>query len=161
MITIRPAIAADADAMAALLNQIIAIGGTTAFETPVAPDTIRHWMAKDGPRAAWHVAQDDTGLILGYQSCEPHSGLPPAAGDIASFVQVNQAGRGIGRRLFEATKIACRALGYTWINAAIRSDNQSGLTYYTAMGFIDWKHDPTAALADGTITGKTYKRYDL
>ena len=39
---IRPATAADAFAMAQILNRIIAIGGTTAHETAKSAQQVRH-----------------------------------------------------------------------------------------------------------------------
>lgn len=160
-ITIRPAQPADAENMSALLNQIIEIGGTTALLTPQTPEDLRDWMGKHGARASWHVAVDETGRILGQQSAEPHEKLPHDAADIASFVHIDAVGKGVGTSLFAATCTRIRTLGYTWLNASIRSDNASGLSYYTKMGFVDWKIEPDARIADGRITGKTHKRFDL
>ncbi|MEM6636824.1 MAG: GNAT family N-acetyltransferase [Pseudomonadota bacterium] len=146
--------------MADLLNQIILAGGTTAIEDVVSPDELRQWMARSQGRSAWHVAARN-GQIMGFQWIEPNPVLPPEAVDIASFVRMGATGLGIGRGLFIATQNAAKGLGYGWINASIRSDNVSGLAYYSAMGFQDWKSDPTVTLSDGTVTGKTYKRFEL
>ena len=157
---VRTAKAEDTPQMAALLNEIIRAGGTTAIEGEVSADDIAQWMARAPDRSAWHVADAD-GSIMGFQWIAPHDGLPPEACDIATFAKIGATGQGIGTRLFAATREEARTLGYAWINAAIRSDNESGLTYYGRMGFRDWKHDPEIALSDGTVTGKTYKRFDL
>ncbi|MGH1576136.1 N-acetyltransferase family protein [Planktotalea sp.] len=160
-IQIRNAKLDDASQMSELLNEIIAIGGTTAFLDPVSPELMQEWMTKDDGRATWLVAEDEDGLVVGYQSAEPRERLPADAASIASFVRVGVVGGGIGSKLFTQTCNSLRALGYTWINATIRSDNDSGLRYYTKMGFQDWHIEPDAALTDGRITGKTHKRFDL
>ncbi len=159
-ITIRAATPADADQMAAILNEIIVIGGTTAYLDPVTSEYLAGKISGGGERASWQVAEDGSAL-LGFQWAMPHEQLPEEAADIASFVRVGTVGRGIGTQLFAATCAKTRALGYVWINASIRSDNTSGLTYYSKMGFVDWKLDPEATLSDGRVTGKTHKRFDL
>lgn len=157
---IRPARPADAAQMSAILNEIIGIGGTTAYLTPVSECKMLGWMAKDGTVSSWQVAEKD-GSVIGYQSAEPHPKLPPEAVTVASYVKIGTTGLGVGGKLFTATQAACRALGYRWINATIRADNTSGLTYYGKMGFIDWHIDADGALSDGTVTGKISKRFDL
>ncbi len=158
---VRQANDADAGAMAEILNEIIGIGGTTALEGVVCDADLKDWMARNADRASWVVAEDADGRIMGFQWFEPNPKLPPEAADIATFARASSAGRGIGTAMFEMTKDRARVLGYGWINASIRSDNRSGLTYYAKMGFQDYGSDPTVALSDGTVTGKTYKRFDL
>lgn len=158
---VRHAEETDAAAMADILNGLIAAGGTTALQTPYAPDAMWQWVQAHLGRSAWHVAEAEDGQILGFQLAEPHAKLPDDAIDIASFARIGAGGQGVGAKLFEATSEACRSMGYRWINASIRSDNRSGLTYYSRMGFVDWRVDPDAKLADGTVTGKTHKRFDL
>lgn len=161
MIVLRPARAEDTNAMAAMLTRIIASGGLTAIAGPVTPDTLRRWMEQAPGRTCWHVATDGAGRLLGLQWAEPHPALPPEAADIASFVQPGLTGSGIGTRLFRTTRPTARALGYRWINAAIRSDNAGALRYYGRIGFRIWKRDPAARLPSGQVTGKTYMRFDL
>lgn len=161
MITVRKAGAMDAREMAELLSAIIAKGGTTAHTGEVTRETILEWMTRDIDRSAWHVAEDDQGQILGFQFLEPHPELPPEACDIATFVRVGQTGLGIGSQLFEASRQAARALGYAWINATIRADNEGGLTYYQSRGFESYLQERDIAMGDGQIVDKVSKRYDL
>ena len=113
---VRPAMGLDAAAMARLLNEIIAAGGTTAMTLPVTPDEIKRWAR--APKSAWHVAEQG-GAIMGFQWIEPWEPLPPEAANIATFVKAGQTGLGIGSALFDGTVQAERALGYAWINANI------------------------------------------
>jgi len=155
---IRRAAPFDASAMARLLNQIIATGGTTAIKDPVSAEELQSLMQAEA--AIWHVAEQD-GEIVGFQWIEPWDALPPEATNIASFVQEGRTGLGIGSRLFDATEAAAREMGYAWINANIRADNESGLTYYQSRGFRDWKRVKKVEIAPGVTVDKVFKRYDL
>ncbi len=126
---IRRAALADTGQMAALLNEIINIGGTTAYTNPVEASALQDRMNGDHDRSAWRVAEAD-GNILGFQKFGPSAELPPEACDIATFVQHGRTGLGIGSALFEAAQSAADDLGHDWINATIRADNEGGLIYY-------------------------------
>ena len=147
--------------MAEILNEIIERGGTTAMIDPVSKDTIAEWMARGGPRAAWHVAEDESGHVLGFQWIEPADYLPRDAAEIATFARIGHVGQGIGSALFNATEKAARRLGYTWINANIRADNAGGLAYYQSRGFEDYGTMPGVVLANGQTVDKVLKRFDL
>lgn len=159
-ITVRPFETRDLEQMLEILNEIIEIGGTTAYLNPLEKSELAEW-SNPTEGARWNVAQDETGRIVGFQWAKPHPLLPPEAASIASFVRVGVVGAGIGSKLFQATSAQMKALGFQWLNASIRSDNDSGLRYYSKMGFKDWKVEPDAQLSDGRITGKHHKRYDL
>ncbi|GFE49381.1 GNAT family acetyltransferase [Roseobacter cerasinus] len=161
MIEVRKAMVLDAGSMAQLLNEIIGIGGTTALTRPVTADDLTDRMASASDRSAWHVAVDAREVVLGFQWIAPHADLPPDAADIATFVRVGQTGLGIGSALFKKTSDAARQLGYVWINATIRADNEGGLTYYQSRGFRDWHFDEGVVLDSGQVVDKISKRYDI
>ncbi|MGC1505510.1 MAG: GNAT family N-acetyltransferase [Sulfitobacter sp.] len=161
MINIRRPIHLDAPDMARLLNQIITQGGTTALTRPVTGADLIERMAFEPKRSAWHVAVDAQESIVGFQWINPKEDLPPGAVDIATFVQIGQTGLGIGSALFEATKKAAKAMGYVWINANIRADNEGGLIYYQSRGFQDYGRIEGFELANGDIVDKRLKRFDL
>lgn len=151
----------DCRSMARLLNAIIEKGGTTALTRPVTADDIGEWMRSNADRSAWQVALDAREQVVGFQWISPHPTLPAEAADIATFVQLGQSGLGIGSLLFTATARAAKDLGYSWINATIRTDNEGGLTYYQSRGFRDWAFDENVALASGQRVDKISKRFDL
>lgn len=161
MIAVRRASSMDAGSMADLLNTIIKKGGTTAKTQAVTAKEIVEWMEFSPNQSAWHVAVDNCETVTGFQWFEPVAYLPPEACNIATFVEVGRTGLGIGSSLFEATKTAARQLGYAWINANIRTDNEGGVTYYQSRGFRDWRLDEGVEFADGTIVSKVHKRYDI
>jgi GNAT superfamily N-acetyltransferase len=157
-LVVRPVAGFDTGAMARLLNQIIAFGGTTAMTDPVTAEDIAGWA--QAPRSAWHVAEQ-AGEIVGFQWVEPWGALPPEAAAIATFAAQGRTGLGIGSALFAATEPAARSLGYAWINAEIRADNVGGLAYYQSRGFRVWKHVRDVEIAPALVVDKVWKRYDL
>lgn len=161
MINVRPAMPLDTPSMARLLNEIIETGGTTALVRPVTGDDLADWMRVNAPASAWQVALDEREQVVGFQWISPHEKLPPEACDIASFVQIGRTGLGIGSQLFAATAKAAKVLGYKWINATIRADNEGGLTYYQSRGFRTWAVDEGVTLDSGQIVDKISKRYDI
>lgn len=161
MIKVRRPIPLDLPDMARLLNDIIAEGGTTAHARPVTGDDLAEWMSYEPDRNAWHVALDAEERVVGFQWIEPRENLPPEAADIATFVQIGQTGLGIGSKLFDATRKAAKELGYVWINANIRADNEGGLIYYQSRGFQDYGVIEGYEMANGQIVDKRLKRFDL
>lgn len=161
MITVRRAGDLDAREMADLLNEIIRIGGTTAYTEEISAETLRKWFRHERERSVWHIAEDANGQLLGFQYIRPNDDLPADACSIATFVRVGQTGLGTGSKLFAKTTEAARTLGYQWIDASIRSDNKSGLTYYQSRGFEDYAKHKDVTLDNGTIVDKISKRFDL
>jgi L-amino acid N-acyltransferase YncA len=160
----RPARPEDAPAMCALLNEIIAVGGTTAYQTPfdVARMTADYIAKKN--LIATTVAHDGKALV-GFQALswpEPDNAgadrLPPDWAYIATFVKGGITGRGIGKALFAVTRPAARAAGATAIDATIRADNAGGLRYYSAIGFEDYAVLRAMPLSDGTLLDRIRKR---
>lgn len=148
-------------AMADILNEIISIGGTTALTTSVTSADIAQRMHTDRSRSAWHVAENESGSVLGFQWIAPADYLPEDAAEIATFAKTGQTRLGMGSRLFEATKIAARQLGYRWLNANIRADNEGGLAYYQSRGFETYAKRSGVVLDNGLRVTKILKRYDL
>lgn len=150
----------DLRAVADLLNEIIAAGGTTALTEPLSRQQVWDWLSADAGKSVWHVAEID-GDILGFQWIGPFANLPPEACEIGTFVKQGKTGLGIGSALFEATKGAARAMGYTWINAIIRADNTGGLIYYQSRGFRPYDRTKAVKLGNGQVVDKIAKRFDL
>lgn len=158
-ITVRPAGVLDCRGMADLLNEVITIGGTTAYVTPFSTEMMKSKVKEPG--SVWHVAETNAGEIVGFQWLERHPDLGDNSTSIATFTKVGATGLGIGSKLFDLTRKAAIDLGYTYIHATIRTDNESGLTYYQSRGFEDVQRLHNQQLDDGTIVDKIVKRYRL
>jgi L-amino acid N-acyltransferase YncA len=153
---IRAAIPADAEAMTAVLNAVIAAGGTTAHETPKTPAEVRREYI-DGPDVLSSTVAEAEGRILGWQSV----GLWHDEEHIGTFVQPGIQARGTGAALFTLTLKILAEKGIRQIFAAIRADNVPGLAYYARIGFQDIGSDPDFALQDGKQVGRVFRRFDL
>ncbi|MEO0360595.1 MAG: GNAT family N-acetyltransferase [Pseudomonadota bacterium] len=146
---------ADAPAMAALINPIIAKGGTTAYEDPLDAAYFEARIEALAPPFTGHVALAG-GRLVGFQFCEPHSELPPDMGDMATFAALD-ATRGVGSALFAATRTAAEAGGLRALQAYVRADNEGGLAYYEKAGFRTERIDPAVPLKDETPVDRVAK----
>lgn len=158
---IRPIGSLDCSALADLLNAIIERGGTTARVIPVTRQDMVDALLIAPDQSAWHLAENASGEILGFQSIKPNAALPPDACDIATFTRVGKTGLGIGSLLFAATSAAARRLGYDWINANIRAENELGLAYYQSRGFEPYTRLTSVPLDNGQLVDKIVMRFDL
>lgn len=161
---IRTAEARDAKHMCKVLNPIIEAGGTTAHRRAFDPVRMRNEYVAPAKLISCFVAALGSRCV-GFQSlvrlspdeCE----LPGTWGAIATFVSPSTQGSGTGGKLFAATRAAAIEAGLSAINAAIRSDNASGLAYYSRMGFTDYSTRRSVVLSDGLVVDQVCKRFDL
>jgi L-amino acid N-acyltransferase YncA len=158
---IRPVAAADAPALASLLNEIIARGGTTAFQRSFTPQRLAEFMLVGRSVICCFVAEESDGALGGFQSLVRSEHLPNDVGDIATFSRVGRTQKGIGSQLFAATRAEARRQRPTAINATIRADNFGGLVFYNRLGFTDHSIDRAVPLLDGTEIDRISKRYAL
>jgi hypothetical protein len=159
---IRRAMASDAAPLCAILNAIIEIGGTTAFEIPLNVAEFGDTFLEGKNFLACFIAEDlATGAPLGFQSLSRDPDLPENWADIATFTQRAPKVPGVGTALFAQTRIAARALELAAINAVIRADNRGGLAYYDKMGFATYRIAEAIPLRDGTPVDRIFKRYLL
>ena len=144
---LRQATPADAEALCAVINPIIAAGGTTAHRRPFdAARMVGHYIAPD--RAISCILAEVGDGVVGFQALERadpdwpgEDALPEDWAVIATFVRPGLIRSGIGSRRFERTRAAARAAGVVAIDATIRRENAGGLVYYGRMGFVDWRSD--------------------
>lgn len=164
MLAVRPALPADAAAMAELINAIIAIGGTTAYESPFDAAAMDAEFISPLHLVSCFVAEED-GRIAGFQSLmrgfEDHDPFPDDWGIIGTFARVGLTRRGVGAALFAHTVEAARAAGITTIDATIRADNTGGLAFYSRLGFVDYAVLRAVPLRDGTPMDRIRKRFDI
>jgi len=160
-LTIRPVVASDAGELSALLNEIVAKGGTTARERPIRTAEFLSDVVESPNLICCFTAQDGDGKLVGYQKLSHNPNLAHDWGDIATFAKVGSVTRGIGTALFEATRNHAVNANLVAINATIRSDNTGGLRYYDKMGFSTYKIDEAVPLMDGTPVDRISKKFTL
>lgn len=159
----RPAVPDDASAMAALINEIIAIGGTTAYEDPFTPESMDHGFISPPYKLSCTLVEDE-GQLLGFQVLlwpNEHEPFPDGWAYIGTYARVGHTGSGVGRALFAETLKAARAAGVKTIDATIRADNTGGLAFYSRMGFVDYDRKVGVPLKDGTPIDRVRKRFEV
>ncbi len=161
---VRPATRKDAAGMAELINAIIAIGGTTAYEDPFEAASMDAAYISLPELVSCFVAEAD-GEIVGFQglmrSFDPDDPLPDGWATIGTFARVGATRGGIGAALFDKTRGAAREAGIRVIDATIRADNTGGLAFYARQGFVDYGRLVGVPLKTGAPVDRIRKRFDL
>jgi L-amino acid N-acyltransferase YncA len=138
-VRIRDARPDDADAIARILNQVIAARVYTVFDTPFTVEQERRFIEAFPSRGVFLVAEStDDRRVIGFQNVEPFAAFTHAldhVGVIGTFIDLERRRQGIGRRLFQSTFDATIRKGYEKLLAYIRADNAAALATYAAQGF--------------------------
>jgi L-amino acid N-acyltransferase YncA len=133
---IRPAVIADAEAICRIYNQGIEDRQATLETTLRTPDERRAWLAGRAPRHPVLVAARGE-AVVGWASLNPFN--PRACydhvGDFSLYVEREQRGTGIGRRLLDKLIETARGLGYHKLVLAAFPDNAAGCALYARCGF--------------------------
>ena len=104
---------ADVPVACAILNAIIRIGGTTAFETPMDEDQFAKIYLLADDLICIHVVMDRDGQVAGFQWIGRNARLPSDCADIATFTRRGPTLRGAGRALCAVTTAAARVRGFS------------------------------------------------
>ena len=163
-LAVRHARREDAAEMAELINAIIAIGGTTAYEEPFDAESMDGAYISLPELVSCLVAEAD-GRIVGFQglmrSFDPADPLPRGWATIGTFARVGLTQRGVGGALFAQTLVTARKADITTIDATIRADNAGGLAFYARQGFVDYHRLVGLPLRNGAPVDRIRKRFDI
>ena len=135
-ITIRPAAAADADAICSIYNQGIADRLATLDTALRTPAERRAWLAERGPRHPVIVAAV-SGAVVGFASLNrfnPREAYDHVA-DFSVYVERAWRAKGIGGQLLDRLIELAREIGYHKLVLAALTGNVAGAALYTRAGF--------------------------
>ncbi len=134
---IRPATAADAPALAALLNHWILHTAVTFNPVPKTENDILDMIAAKAAAGHAFLVAEDTGQVigqasygqfrsgLGYRTCMEHSiSLLPGS-----------HGKGLGRALLAAVEDHARSQGVHQMIAGISGENAAGRAFHARVGY--------------------------
>lgn len=149
---VRDGTSEDVEQMSSFLRELTASGKRTR---PDDEDFVRAYYINHPDKICCSVAEDDD-VILGFQSLTRARdgnqwGVEPGWGIIGTHIRPSAARRGVGRRLFDVTRLAAGDAGLQHIDASIAAINPEALAYYEAIGFRTYR------TPDGTIC----KRFDV
>ena len=133
-ISIRPAIASDAQAIGAVFDAAVAKAWTYMGELAAQPmfppqewdDTI----AEHAPPNALFVAIDDTDRVVGFVAVHP-----PVGELYLLFVHPTHAQRGVGRALLDTAHDVLRAAGCRQAFLYTHEENARAIAVYEAAGY--------------------------
>jgi len=137
-IHIRPASPDDAEALAHILNAIIAAGAYTAMDTPFTAEDEREYIATFPSNGVFCVAESADQGIVGCQTLEPFATYTHAFDHVyivGTHVDLGHRGQGIGTRLSEVAFELARQKGCEKIFSYVRADNRLALAFYLKLGF--------------------------
>ena len=136
--SIRPAAAGDAAALAALYAPYVT-DSTISFETePPGAAGFRERIAAGGPLYPWLVACGEDGAVLGYACASPFRPRPAYRFTVETSVYLAReaAGRGIGRTLYAALLETLAAQGFAQAIGAISLPNPASVALHKRLGFV-------------------------
>ena len=135
-IVLRPAAAADAEAICRIYNQGIEDRIATLETELRTPEERRQWLAARGPRHPVYVAEAEE-IIVGWSSLNVYNPRPAYqyVADLSIYIERGWRGKGVGRRLLEHLIEQARALGYHKMMLSAFPFNASGVALYERMGF--------------------------
>ncbi len=160
--TIRPAVAADLDAILRIYNDAILTTTATWDEAPWTMQQRRAWFATHGPSQPVLVAEVQ-GAVAGFAyltRMSEKSGWRFTREDTI-YLDPPFHGRGIGRLLLGALLDEARTLGLRLIVASITAENAASLALHRALGFETMGTLHNAGFKFGRWLDTTYLQLDL
>jgi len=137
-ITVRRAIADDAEAISVVWEVICAERVYTAVNEPFTPAQERAYISSLSDREGVFVAEVE-GRIVGIQTVDlwaSYSNSFDHVGVMGTCILPEWRRRGVGRRLAEHTFDFARANRYEKIVIYVRAGNDKGQAFYRSLGFI-------------------------
>jgi L-amino acid N-acyltransferase YncA len=133
--TIRPAVALDAETVAAIYNEGIEERSSTFETEPRAASDVHAWLAA-GERLPLLVA-DEGGRVLGWARILAYSDRAAYAGvgEVSVYVDGAARGQGLGRALLDALEETARELGYWKLVGKLFTDNAASAGLVKSRGW--------------------------
>jgi L-amino acid N-acyltransferase YncA len=127
----------DAAGVAEVLNSVIAEDRYTALTGHWTAEGEQAFLQSLRPRSEVFVAEV-ADQIVGFQVIEPFVSYTSTMAHVAhmgTYVRADHRGRGVGRKLAEATLAFARGQGYEKVVIYVLAGNELGLAYYRKLGF--------------------------
>jgi L-amino acid N-acyltransferase YncA len=146
-VEVRPATAADAEAIWALFREVIAAGDAFAFDhTTTQADALRFWLKTP---TCCHVATDGRDILGTYYLRPNQPGRGAHVANAGYMVASAARGRGIGRLLGEHSLVEARRLGFRAMQFnMVIATNEPAVRLWMDLGFAVIGRSPRAFVHD-------------
>ena len=134
MATVRRAEARDAQAISAIIGEILQEGLAISFERALDPQEVTTLMERQGTAGATFIAEED-GETVAFGSVDPSSSDPGEC-TFGSWVRSAHRRRGIGTALAEVALAFAREQRYRRIRGRLPAQNEPALSYLSAIGAL-------------------------
>ena len=137
-VTIRPATAADAAAIAEIYNRAVAETTATFDLVPRTIDAQRAWLAERSGAFAAIVGTDPTSKrVVSFASLSPYKDRPAYRTTVEDSIYVHHefGGRGIGRAMLAHLLDVARASGFHAVVARIEASSEASRSLHERCGF--------------------------
>lgn len=131
-VTYRAATAADAAAVASVIEEVVAGPNPVGFERPLSVDEVRTWIGRLGESGLILLAQED-GAVLGFGALDFDTQEPETA-TLGVWLQSNARRRGIGTRLAEGLLAHARDGDFKRIVGRLPDNNEPALSFLSSIG---------------------------
>lgn len=133
---IRPATAADAEAIRGIYNREVT-GSTVTFDlVPRSSEDQRRWLeARSGAHAVLVAVDDDQ--VIGFASLSPYRDRPAYSTTVEDsvYVDADHLGAGVGRALLTALVATARGHGFHAMMARIVGGHEASIALHRSVGF--------------------------
>lgn len=140
--TYRQANINDADAISAVIVEVVKEPNPVAFERALSPDEVRTWISRMGSEGGAFLGIID-GHVVGFAALDFNT-FEPDTVVLGVWMLREVRRRGIGTSLAEYALGFARDKGYTRIRGRLPQDNEVALTFLSSIGALVPIYNPEA-----------------
>ena len=140
--TYRQANINDADAIAAVIAEVVKEPDPVAFDRALTPDEVRTWLTRMGGEGGAFLAIVD-GKVIGFAALD-YNTFEPDTVVLGVWLLASARRKGIGTSLAEYALGFARDKGYKRIRGRLPQDNETALAFLSSIGALVPIYNPEA-----------------
>jgi GNAT superfamily N-acetyltransferase len=140
--TYRQANINDADAISAVITEVVKEPDPVAFERALSPDEVRTWIMRMGGEGGAFLAMLD-GKVVGFAALD-YNTFEPDTVVLGVWLLASARRKGIGTALAEYALGFARDKGYKRIRGRLPQDNETALAFLSSIGALVPIYNPEA-----------------
>ena len=140
--TYRQATINDADAISAVIGEVVKEPDPVAFERALSPDEVRTWITRMGGEGGAFLGIID-GKVVGFAALDFNT-FEPDTVILGVWLLPESRRKGIGTSLAEYALGFARDKGYTRIRGRLPQNNENALAFLSSIGALVPIYNPEA-----------------